>query len=83
MSKVFDSHEKVIAAALDLAKLIASKSPVAVLGTKHLLNHARDHSVREGLEYTQLWNSVMLNTSDVVESATAIFSKATPKFAKL
>ena len=83
MSKVFDSHEKVIAAALDLAKLIASKSPVAVLGTKHLLNHARDHSVREGLEYTQLWNSVMLNTRDVVESATAIFSKATPKFAKL
>lgn len=83
MSKVFDSHEKVIAAAFDLAKLIASRSPVAVLGTKHLLNHARDHSVREGLEYTQLWNSVMLNTSDVVESATAIFSKATPKFSKL
>ena len=33
-----------IAAALETAKLIASKSPIAVVGTKHLLAHARDHT---------------------------------------
>jgi len=32
------------AAALETAKLIASKSPVAVVGTKHLILHARDHT---------------------------------------
>lgn len=30
-------------AALETAKLIASKSPIAVMGTKHIILHARDH----------------------------------------
>ena len=38
-------------AALSMAKTIASKSPVAVQGTKMNLNFARDHTVDEGLEY--------------------------------
>jgi hypothetical protein len=50
------------AAALDLAKVIATKSPIALLGTKHLLLHARDHGVQENLNYTQAWNSAMLQT---------------------
>jgi delta(3,5)-delta(2,4)-dienoyl-CoA isomerase len=36
-------RDAVVAAALQLAKDIASKSPVAVTGTKRLLLHARDH----------------------------------------
>ncbi|KAG6853866.1 hypothetical protein C0991_000473 [Blastosporella zonata] len=36
-------HDAVVAAALELAKVIASKSPVAVTGAKHLITHARDH----------------------------------------
>ncbi|OBZ79633.1 Delta(3,5)-Delta(2,4)-dienoyl-CoA isomerase, mitochondrial [Grifola frondosa] len=56
------SRDEVVKAALETAKLIASKSPVAVVGTKHLLLHSRDHSVRENLEYTATWNSVMLQT---------------------
>ena len=31
--------------ALRLAELLASKSPVAVQGTKELLNYSRDHAV--------------------------------------
>ena len=38
-------------AALNMAKTIASKSPVAVQGSKVILNYSRDHSVDEGLEY--------------------------------
>ncbi|BGP17325.1 hypothetical protein JCM10213v2_005343 [Rhodosporidiobolus nylandii] len=47
--------EEVLEKALDVAAVIASKSPIATLSTKHLLNHARDHTVQEGLEYTQAW----------------------------
>lgn len=36
-------RDAVVAAALQLARDIASKSPVAVSGTKRLLLHARDH----------------------------------------
>lgn len=38
------SRAEVISAALDLAKTIAAKPPIAVAGTKRLLNHARDNS---------------------------------------
>lgn len=37
-------RDEVTAAALEVAKLIAEKSPVAVAGTKHLLLHSRDHT---------------------------------------
>ncbi|KAG8981483.1 hypothetical protein FRB93_008663 [Tulasnella sp. JGI-2019a] len=57
-------RDEVLAAAIGTAKLIASKSPIATLGTKHLLLHARDHTVRDNLEYTATWNSLMLQ-SDV------------------
>jgi enoyl-CoA hydratase/carnithine racemase len=36
------SHPTLAAAALDMAKLIASKSPVAVTATKDILNYSRD-----------------------------------------
>lgn len=47
VSQVLESKAAALEAALGLAGLIASKSPVAVQGTKELLNHARDHSVDE------------------------------------
>lgn len=50
-------RDAVVHAALDLAKVIASKSPIAVGGTKRLITHARDHSVQENLVYTQTWNA--------------------------
>lgn len=38
-------------AALELAQVIAEKSPVAVQGTKINLNYSRDHTSDESLEY--------------------------------
>lgn len=37
-------RDEVLRAALDTAKLIAKKSPIAVLSSKKILQHARDHS---------------------------------------
>ncbi|KAJ3004851.1 putative enoyl CoA hydratase, partial [Thoreauomyces humboldtii] len=58
-------REQLFATALKTATIIASKSPIAVHGTKEVLNYSRDHSVVEGLHYVSLWNSAMLNTVDV------------------
>ncbi|CED83921.1 Enoyl-CoA isomerase [Phaffia rhodozyma] len=68
------SQKEVLEKALELAEQIAENSPIAVLGTKHLLDHGREHSIQEGLEYTALWNSVMGQTQDLTE-AIATFSK--------
>ena len=45
VSKVIEgSRKEVINAALEVAKVIASTSPIAVVGTKRMLQHARDHT---------------------------------------
>ena len=50
VSRLFDTREAALAGALDVARSIASKSPVAIQGTKVHLNYSRDHSVQEGLQ---------------------------------
>jgi Delta3,5-Delta2,4-dienoyl-CoA isomerase len=47
VSRVLDTKADAIADGIGLASLMASKSPVAVQGTKELLNHARDNTVAE------------------------------------
>ena len=50
-SGVYESKESAESAALSLANEIASKSPVAVQGSKVNLNYSRDHPVDDALEY--------------------------------
>ena len=48
-SRIFSDRDSLLAGALNLASTIASKSPVAVQGTKMALVYARDHSVADSL----------------------------------
>jgi delta(3,5)-delta(2,4)-dienoyl-CoA isomerase len=68
---------------LELCTVIAQKSPVAVWGTKTLLDYSRDHTIDEGLKYTALWNSAMLQTGDVKSALGASIQRSKPKFEKL
>ena len=54
MSYVVENKEMAIEKAMEMANIIAVKSPVAVQGTKILLDYSRDHSVREGI-YSDSW----------------------------
>ncbi|CAI7635865.1 unnamed protein product [Penicillium viridicatum] len=83
VNAVYDNREATIAAAFKLASLIASKSPVAVQGTKEILNFSRDHSVQDGLRYTSVWNSAALQTQDVSAALLSGLQKRTPTFEKL
>ncbi|KAF9463984.1 Delta2-dienoyl-CoA-isomerase [Collybia nuda] len=76
-------RDEVVTAALNLAKVIASKSPVAVSGAKHLITHSRDHTVAENLLYTGAWNGAALMTEDIVNNLKAMKAKQSPKFAPL
>lgn len=80
---VHENKAAAVAAALALASLMASKSPVAVQSTKELLNHARDHSVEQSLRYTAVWNSAALQTDDVKSALLSGIQKKKPTFAKL
>jgi len=84
VSKVVEGgRDAVTRSALELAAIIASKSPLAVAGTKHLITHARDHPVAENLAYTALWNAAGLQTKDTGEGVASIKAKRPPTFSKL
>ncbi|KAI8942800.1 hypothetical protein NX059_000843 [Plenodomus lindquistii] len=83
VSAVYKDKAEAVDEALKLATLIASKSPVAVLGTKDILNYSRDKTVEEGLRYTAVWNAAMLQTEDVQTAMMSGMQKKTPKFSKL
>ncbi|PSS20483.1 hypothetical protein M430DRAFT_50144 [Amorphotheca resinae ATCC 22711] len=83
VSRVLESKEKALEAAMQMAQVLASKSPVAVQGTKELLNHARDHSVADNLRYTGVWNSAAVQTSDVERALKSGLKKTKPRFEKL
>ena len=83
VSNTYESHEKLLEAANELAKEIASKSPVAIYGLKAVMNYSRDHTVSEGLEYNALWSGAMLSQKDMAEAMTANVEKRDASFNKL
>ena len=67
---------------MNLAEKIAKRSPVAVQGSKVVMNHARDHSIASGLEFISVWNQGMLQSEDFLNAAMSTASKnEQPKFA--
>ena len=83
VSNAYESHEKLLEAANELAREIASKSPVAIYGLKAVMNYSRDHTVSEGLEYNALWSGAMLSQKDMAEAMTANVEKRDASFNKL
>merc|ERR1719453_902696 len=83
VSRVLATREDALEEARGIASRIAALSPVAVVGTKKNLNYARDHTVRESLEYVSTWNAAMLQTADLPAAVSASFSKTKPVFSKL
>ena len=71
VNAVFDDHESLLDGVHTIAAEIASKSPMAVWGTKQTMHYTRDHSVADGLEFIANWNAAMFDTDDMAEAASA------------
>ena len=63
-----------------IARTIAAKSPLAVYGSKEMINYARDHSVEDGLEYIATWQAGMFFGTDMAEAFRAKAEKRKPVF---
>lgn len=83
VSRQFESKAQMLEAAVELARQIAGKSPVATLGIKELLNHARDHTVDETLDYAITWNMSMLQGKDMRLAAEGFLTKKEPTYPNL
>jgi enoyl-CoA hydratase len=69
--------------ALALARTIASKSPLAIAGTKLALNHARDHSTASSLAQMTLLQSAIFDGDEMAAAIAAWKSKRDADFGAL
>ena len=83
VNAVFDTHEEMLSHVLETAQEIASKPPLAVTGSKVMINHARDHSIRDGLDYIALWNAGMFAPPHMAEAFKAKQDKRDPVYPDL
>ena len=83
VNEVFESQEAMLEKVMEIAAEIASKSPLAVYGTKEMINYTRDHSVDDALKYMAVWQSGMFFSKDLMEAAAANQAKKTPSFDNL
>jgi enoyl-CoA hydratase len=66
-----------------LAAEIAEKAPVAVAGSKRMINYARDHSTADGLDYIATWQAGMFSPAHMAEAFAAKAQKRKAEFPDL
>lgn len=83
VNEVFDTHEQVVDHALATAREIASKAPLAVTGSKVMINYARDHTIKDGLDYIAVWQTSMFSGPHMAEAFKAKAEKREANFPDL
>ena len=83
VNAVYESHEASVTAALACAREIAAKPPIAIWGSKQVINYARDHSVADSLQQMGWVQSGIWSNRHVMEAVSAMQAKRTGDFAPL
>ncbi len=72
--------EELMDKAMELAKLIAAKGPVAVSIAKECINHGLDVNLRAGCDFEKNCFGVIYGSSDAREGLNAFLEKRPPRF---
>lgn len=80
VSHVYDDGAALLAATNALAQRIAANSPLAVHGTKQVLNEGREHRISAGLRHVATWNAAFLPSDDFTEAIAAFVQKRPAEF---
>lgn len=83
VNAVFPTHEAMMEHVMATAREIASKAPLAVAGSKVMINYARDHTIRDSLDYIATWQTGMFSSRHMAEAFAARQEKRTPQFPDL
>lgn len=75
VNDVFEDVDALLAGARDLADRIAANSPIAVQGSKRVMDYSDAHGVEAGLEFVAHWNSARLQSEDLAEALGAFLEK--------
>ena len=80
VNEVFPDAEALRQGVFEVAREIAARSPLAIWGTKEMINYARDHSTEDSLNYIATWQTGMFQPKDMAESFAAKRDGREPEF---
>ncbi len=83
VASVHPDPDALTTAALDMARAIAAKAPLAISGSKAAVTYARDHSVAESLEWAAVMQGSIWNTADILSAVQARATRQPADFAPL
>ncbi len=83
VNAVLPDADALHAHALELARQIAGKSPLAIAGSKRALNYARDHGVAESLQQMTLLQSAIFDIDEMRRAIEGWKTKVDPGFEPL
>lgn len=83
VNRVFDDQASLLEEVMTIAKQIAANSPLAVSGTKTMINYAVEHTVAESLNYMATWQAGMFQMEDVFKAMEAQKTKVLPDYPPL
>ncbi|OLF74470.1 enoyl-CoA hydratase [Alteromonas sp. W12] len=83
VNQVFDDQTAMLDAVMKIAQQIAMNSPLAVSGTKTMINYAVEHTVAESLTYMATWQAGMFQMEDVFKAMEAQKTKTLSEYPPL
>jgi enoyl-CoA hydratase len=83
VNEVYPGHAAMMSAVMATAREIASKAPLAVSGSKMMINYARDHTIAEGLDRIAIWQAGMHSRTSMAEAFRANAEKRPGRFPDL
>jgi enoyl-CoA hydratase len=83
VNEVFETKEEMLAAAMQCAKEIACKPPIAIWGTKQAIHYTRDHSVEDSLKQMGWLQGAIWSNAHVREAIVASKEKRKAQFPAL
>ncbi|MGB1272012.1 MAG: crotonase/enoyl-CoA hydratase family protein [Endozoicomonas sp.] len=80
VNAVYPDKETLLREVMDIAQQITRHSPLAVAGSKEMINFARDHSVADSLKYMAAWQGGMFQPGEMMKSFQAKMQKSEPDY---
>ncbi len=80
VNTVFQDRDDAINGALAIAEEIAANAPLAVQGSKQVMNESSSRDIDRELEYVATWNAAHLMSQDLGHAIECFATKTTPNF---
>jgi enoyl-CoA hydratase len=80
VNRVLEDREGALQHAREIAREMAANPPLAVQGTKQVLNEAREHQVAAELRQAAVWNAAFLPSADLHEALAAFAQRRPARF---